>query len=180
MNFEEIQESIAAVQQPRSNFQLEKFVIGQHQTQEMQFYQVCIELQSAIYALRSAELDAQIIEAKIQRLLESGDEVKKLKAKKLQLEKEQLLFAVVGAKREFEHLYAIYNSFEKKFNRDEIEAAQKIYWEKRLVTAANAMLMGSGSVNPAHLEAMAQAEILDEYLVKKTELEEYALRNLES
>lgn len=53
--FEEIDKAIAEVQQPRSRFQLERFVLGQHATLEMQYYQVCLELQDTLHKIRINE-----------------------------------------------------------------------------------------------------------------------------
>jgi hypothetical protein len=55
--FEEIETAIAEVQQPRSRFQIERFVLGQHATDEMKYYQVCLELQDMIYKYKIAELN---------------------------------------------------------------------------------------------------------------------------
>ena len=55
--FEEINKAIAEVQQPRSRFQLERFVLGQHATDEMRYYQTVIELQDAIYKYKLAVIN---------------------------------------------------------------------------------------------------------------------------
>jgi hypothetical protein len=54
--FEEINKAIAEVQQPRSRFQLERFVLGQHATPEMQYYQTVLELQDMIYKYKLAQI----------------------------------------------------------------------------------------------------------------------------
>ena len=51
-----ITEAIAEIQQPRSRFQLVHFVVGQHDTPEMRFYQLCLELQDMGYKLRIAQI----------------------------------------------------------------------------------------------------------------------------
>lgn len=162
--FEEIEKAIAEVQQPRSRFQLERFVLGQHATPEMQYYQVCIELQDMIYKYKLAEINEKKTLAKIAKLRASGDEVKELKAQELELGLAQTSYAVLGAQREIAHLIDIWNSFEHKYTRDEIEAAQPDYWKARLTNNANAMLMGGSGVNPAHIEAMQQAGILENFI----------------
>jgi hypothetical protein len=171
--FEEIESAIAEVQQPRSRFQLERFVLGQHATPEMQYYQVCIELQDMIYKYKLAELNEKKTFAKIAKLRASGDETKEYKAQELELGLAQTQFAVIGAKREIAHLIDIWNSFEHKYTREEIEAAQPDYWQARLTNNAKAMLMGGSSVNAAHIEAMEQAGVLDSFVaeVEKTKKE---------
>jgi hypothetical protein len=167
--FEEIEKVIRQVQQPRSKFQLERFVLGQHPTPEMQFYQTCIELQDLIYKYKLAKINIEKQELKISRLRETSDALKELKAQELELGLEQTRTAMIGAERELAHLIEIYNSFEHKFTREEIEAAQPDYWKARLSGNARAMLIGGVSVNPAHIEAMQQAGILDEFVLEVQE-----------
>ena len=163
-NFEEIEAAILEVQQPRSRFQLEKFVIGQHKTEEMQFYQTCLELQDMIYKYQSAKLNVQKQELKIKRLRETGDELKELKAQELELGLKQTYTAMQGAEREMLALTEIFYSFPKRYTREEIEAAQPDYWDERLTGNAKAQLMGGSGVNPAHIEAMEQAGVLDKLI----------------
>jgi hypothetical protein len=164
--FAEIEKAIAEVQQPRSRFQIEKFVLGQHTTPEMQYYQLCLELQDMIHKLRLAEINEKKSLAKIARLRSTGDEIDELEAQELELGLHQIQFAVLGAKREIAHLVDIWNGFEQKFTREEIEKAQPDYWKERLTSNARAMLIGGSSVNPAHIESMKQAGILDEFIAE--------------
>jgi len=172
--FEQIEASIAEVQQPRSRFQLERFVIGSHATPEMQYYQTCLELQDMIYKYQVAKISVQKAELKIKRLRGAKDEMKELKAQEVEIGLRQTRLAMIGAERELNDLVAIFNSFEKKFTRAEIESAQPEYWSARLTGNAKAMLMGGSSVNAAHIEAMEQAGVLqnliDEVQESKREL----------
>jgi hypothetical protein len=162
----EIELAIAEVQQPRSRFQLERFVIGQHATPEMQYYQTCIELQDMIYKYKLAEINVQKAELKISKLRKTGDEMNELKAQERELGLEQTRIAMAGAQRELAHLIEIWESFDHKFTRAEIETAQPDYWNARLTNNARAMLMGGGVVNPAHLEAMQQAGVLEDFAME--------------
>ena len=161
---DEIEKAIAEVQQPRSRFQLERFVLGQHSTPEMQYYQVCIELQDMIYKHRLAEIKQKKTEIEIARLRETGDEIDELEAQELELGMVNTEYAMLGSKRELEHLVNIWRSFEHKYTREEIETAQPDYWKVRLTNNARAMLMGNASVNAAHIEAMEQAGVLEEFI----------------
>ena len=80
---------------------------------------------------------------------------------------------MLGAEREMKHLIEIWDSFEQKYTREQIEAAQPDYWQARLSNNAKAMLMGGAGVNPAHIEAMEQAGVLDSFVaeVEKTKKE---------
>jgi hypothetical protein len=171
--FDEINKAIAEVQQPRSRFQLERFVLGQHATDEMRYYQTVIELQDAIYKYKLAVISVKKSELKIAKLRATGDELDELKAQEVELGLAQTAFAMVGAEREMKHLLEIFDSFTHKYTRAEIEAAQPDYWQARLTNNAKAMLMGGASVNPAHIEAMEQAGVLDNFVaeVEKTKKE---------
>jgi predicted transcriptional regulator len=171
--FDEIDKAIAEVQQPRSRFQLESFVLGQHATDEMKYYQTVIELQDMIYKYKLAQIALKKAEVKISNLRATGKELDELKAQEIELGLAQTQFTMLGAEREIAHLVDIWNSFDKKYTREEIEAAQPDYWQARLTNNAKAMLMGGSGVNPAHLEAMEQAGVLDSFVaeVEKTKKE---------
>ena len=164
--FEEIEKAITEVQQPRSRFQLERFVLGQHATPEMQYYQTVIELQDAIYKYKLAVINVKKSELKIANLRATGDELDELKAQERELGLVQTRLAMVGAEREMKHLLEIFDTFTHKYTRDEIEAAQPDYWQARLTNNARAMLMGGSSVNAAHIEAMEQAGVLDNFVAE--------------
>ena len=172
--YEEIEAAIAEVQQPRSRFQLERFVTGSHATPEMQYYQTCLELQDMIYKFQIAKIGVKKAELKIKRLRETKDEIKELKAQETEIGLRQTRLAMIGAERELNDLVEIFNGFDTKFTRAEIEAAQPDYWNQRLTGNAKAMLMGGNSVNAAHIEAMEQAGVLqnliDEVAESKREL----------
>jgi hypothetical protein len=167
---DKIEQAIAEVQQPRSRFQLERFVLGQHATEEMKYYQTVIELQDAIYKYKLAQINVKKSELKIARLRSTKDELDELKAQELELGLAQTQFAMLGAEREMKHLIEIWSTFEQKYTRDEIEAAQPDYWQARLSNNAKAMLMGGGGVNPAHIEAMEQAGVLDSFVAETERL----------
>ena len=171
--FDEINKAIAEVQQPRSRFQLERFVLGQHATPEMQYYQTVIELQDMIYKYKLAEINVKKTEAKIAKLRSTRDEIDELKAQERELGLAQTRFTMIGAERELKELIAIWDSFTHKYTRAEIEQAQPDYWQARLTNNARAMLMGGSSVNAAHIEAMEQAGVLDSFVaeVEKTKKE---------
>jgi hypothetical protein len=170
---DKIEQAIAEVQQPRSRFQLEAFVLGQHATPEMKYYQTVIELQDAIYKYKLAQINVKKSDLKIARLRSTKDDLDELKAQELELGLAQTQFAMLGAEREMKHLIEIWETFEQKFTRAEIEAAQPDYWQARLTNNAKAMLMGGSSVNAAHIEAMEQAGVLDSFVaeVEKTKKE---------
>jgi hypothetical protein len=160
-----ISEAITAVQQARSRFQLIHFVLGQHDTPEMQFYQLCLELQDMGFKVKMTKIGLLKTEIEIARLLETGDELDALEAEEKTLGMEQTRIVMLGAERELTILTDLFDSV-PHFTRDEIEHAQPEYWEKRLTRQTNLQLM-SGNVGWAQLDAMRQAGLLDQAIADR-------------
>jgi len=148
--------AMAEIQQPRSKFQIEKFVINQHATKEMQYFQCVIEIQSLYYTIKSVSLDMQITELKIKKLKDTGDEIDNLEAQKLELGLEQTRLVGVGAFRELDILLEIFNSFEKQYTRVEIDNNQPDYWNKRLNQQSSLQQIAGTQAGAAHLESLLQ------------------------
>jgi len=157
-----IRDAIAEVQQPRSRYQLIHFVIGQHDTPEMRFYQLCLELQDMGFKLRMAKLGVRKGEVEIRRLLETGDELDAIEAEEKEVGLEQTLIVMRGAEREVAVLTDLFDE-SQKFTRDEIEHAQPEYWHKRMTRQTNLQIM-SGSVGWAQLDSMRQIGLLDDMI----------------
>lgn len=148
--------AIAEVQKPRSAFQLEKFVVGQHDTDEMKYYQTVIEIQSLYYTIRNVSLEMKKTEIEINKLRKTGDEIDEIDAQIKELGLEQTRIVGVGAFRELSDLMQIFNSFEKKYTREEIEMAQPEYWNKRLNRQAVLELNAGSQAAAANLESLRQ------------------------
>ena len=163
-----ITEAIAEIQQPRSRFQLVHFVIGQHDTPEMRFYQLCLELQDMGHKLRMAQLSVRKTEIEIARLLETGDELDAIEAEEKQVGLGQTRIGMGGAEREIAVLTDLFDE-SQKFTRDEIEHAQPEYWQKRLTRQTNLQIM-SGGVQWAQLDSMRQIGLLDEMVSDREQM----------
>ena len=157
-------DAIAEVQQPRSRFQLEHFVIGQHDTPEMRFYQLCLELQDMGYKLRLAGLAVRKTVVEIGRLEATGDELDAIEAEEKQVGLEQTRIVMRGAERELAILTDLFDE-STHYTRAEIEHAQPEYWEKRLTRQTNLQLM-AGGVQWAQLDSMRQAGLLDDLVAE--------------
>ena len=152
--------AMAEIQQPRSKFQLEKFVINQHSTDEMRYFQTLIEIQNIYYTIRTVSIEMKKTQIEIDRLRKTGDEVDELDAQLKELGLEQTRLVGIGAFRELEHLVNIYNSFPTKYTRDQIENGQPLYWTERLNRQAH--LGKIAGANAPHLEALRQIGAFDE------------------
>ena len=155
----EMEESFFAIQMPRSAYTIEKFVVGQHDTIEMQFCQTVLELQIKYDNLRRAKLGRRRIEIQIKELEEKGTEIDLIDADLKRIDQEQQDFAVLGALREFEALYKIYQSFPKKYTRKEIDDAQENYWKLRLERQAQQDLQATGRIGVGNSEALRQINL---------------------
>ena len=160
-----ITEAITEVQQPRSRYQLVHFVIGQHDTPEMRFYQLCLELQDMGYKLRLAEIAVRKSQVEIRRLVETGDELDALEAEEKQVGLEQTRIVMLGAEREVAVLTDLFDE-STHYTRDEIEHAQPEYWQARLTRQTNLQLM-AGGVQWAQLDSLRQAGMLDELVADR-------------
>jgi len=160
-----IHEAIAEIQQPRSRYQLIHFVLGQHDTPEMRFYQLCLELQDMGFKLRMAQLGVRKAEVEIERLQATGDQLDALEAEEKQIGLEQTQIVMRGAERELAILTDLFDE-SQKFTRDEIEHAQPEYWQKRLTRQTNLQLM-AGGVQWAQLDSLRQAGLLDEVIAER-------------
>ena len=155
---EDIQLSFIEVQMPRTPYQLERFVIGQHDTAEMQFVQVCRELEALYYTIKEVSLLNKKTELEIARLRSSGDEIEAIEADIKELNLERTRLVAIGARRELEALIVIYDRI-THFTRAQIDESQSDYWQARLTRQANLQIMSSGA-NWAHLEALDQIGVL--------------------
>jgi hypothetical protein len=159
---QDILNSIKEIQQPRSRFQLEHFVLNQHDTEEMRFYQCVLEIQSMRTSLRIVSLEIEKRKIEIEKLKASGDAIDAIDARIKEISLEETEIVAKGTIREFNHLIDLYNSFPKKYTREEIDALQPVYWTKRLIRQVELDNLGNrGTVNPAHLEALRQIGELD-------------------
>lgn len=149
------------IQQPRSNFQIKNFVVGQHETDEMQFYQTCLEISEGYFNLKIAELELEKLKLKKEEFLSSEDEVDKIDAKIASLAIERLEGTVQASKKELIYLLEIYNSFEVKYTREEIENNQYIYWQERLHRQATLEQVAVSTAQSEHFNSLRQIGLID-------------------
>lgn len=149
--------ALAEIQKPRSRFQLEKFVVGQHDTNDQQYRQTLLEIQNLFYTIKVVKLELKKQEIEISRLKATGDEIDVIDAEIKELSMEQTRLTMIGAERELKDLVEIWESFEHKYTYEEMEQLQPEYWSARLTRQAQLEAMGSGGkVGWASLDALRQ------------------------
>ena len=161
----DIQEAIEEVHQSRSRYQIIRFVLGQHDTPEMRFYQLCLEMGSMRHKIRHVENQIKQGEVKMKRLLAEGDELSDLEAEEIEIGMGETRLALGGAYREMAVMEDLFNTC-THYTRDEIEHAQPDYWEKRMTRQTNLQIM-AGNVGWAQLDAMGQVGLLDELVEER-------------
>ena len=148
--------AICAIQQPRTNFQLKHFVVGQHDTEPRRWMQCVLELQIKLQNLKRAAINRRKINRKIAAFAARGDEESADEAALLQIDRDEHELAIMGALRETEALFAIYQSFPRSYTRDEIDASEDEYWQKRIARQARHGILSNGSIGMGDLDSMAQ------------------------
>lgn len=157
-----IQEAADEIQLNRSQFQMERFVIGQHHRPEMQYRQLVIEAVGLYEAFRETELQIAKIEAEAEELRATGRKSDAIEAEIQETRLPGLRRQLIGTRREIEHLEELFERY-PKYTLDDIEAAQEDYWRERLLRTAHFQTM-TGSLGWAQVEAIWQAGLLPELL----------------
>ena len=136
----------------RSDYQLRHFVIGQHDTPQMRYRQILIEIKSLVTKIRLAELDLKKNRIKLDRL--GDDPLDLIKAEKLQLGMAVTADALEAARRELDFLLKLAEEY-PQYTPQDIEDNQQEYWEARLNRQANIDRMSvTEQVSAANLTSM--------------------------
>jgi hypothetical protein len=155
----EMESAFLEIQMPRTEFVLNKFVVGQHDHDTLAYSQCVLEMQIKYDNLRRAKLGRRRIEIQIKELEDKGTEIDQIDADLKRIDLEEQDRAVLGALREFEALYKIWQRFPKKYTREEIDAAQPDYWQLRLERQAQQDLQATGRVGVGNSEALRQINL---------------------
>ena len=150
---DELYESFLNNLQGRSQYQIENFVVGMHMTPERQFSQIAIELQHKYYNIRRADINRRKVVADLEK------ETDPFKKEEMELDLEQMDIAIIGALREFDYLYKLYQQY-PKYTAEQIEAAEHKYWVERLAIQAQIDIEAQGRIGPGNMEALRQAKIM--------------------
>ncbi len=145
------------IQQPRSEYVLQNFVVGQHDTLETQYSQCVLEMMVKYDNIRRAKLNKKKLLIKISEYESKNTELDQIEADLLKIDLEEQERAMLGALREFESLYKIWQSFPKKYTREELDANQPYYWAKRLQRQAYQDMQATGRIGVGNHEALRQA-----------------------
>jgi hypothetical protein len=142
----------------RSDYQLRHFVVGQHDTPQMQFRQILLEVKALLTNIALAELDLEKTQIKLTSLTEHP--LDKVKAKKLRLQMALINDALSGAQQELAFLLDLAQEY-PQYSPAEIEANQPDYWKARLHRqAALDQLSVQEQVSSGNLTSLLNAGLL--------------------
>lgn len=152
-----VMRDFAEIFQSRTAFQLDNFVLKQHDTEPMQYLQLCLELQSMMQVYEVTVLTMKKDEMVAKRLLASNNPEKKLEGEIQLVNNKYARISLAAKARELQLLIQMYREA-KKFTREEMEADQAHYWNRRLTRQAIGERSGGSAGN---FYAMWQAGMVD-------------------
>jgi hypothetical protein len=142
--------------QPRSDFAIRHFVIGDHEMPERQYMQCVTELWHKTVTIKRLEISKK---RKTRELQECDDDLLK---EELLLDLDEISFALNGATREFNTLYAIFTRM-KDFSESELQNGEADYWLHRLARQAQIDIEATGRVGAGNLDALRQIGITPDF-----------------
>jgi cephalosporin hydroxylase len=164
------------IQMPRTPYALDKMVVESHFTDEQNYAHCVLEMSIAYDNLRTTKHRVKQKEIEIERLRKKSNkniitkfinifklkqdeyQYEELEIKKIELE--QLHRARLGAYREFEFLFNKWQTFSKKYTREEINMAQETEYKIRLQTQAEHDIASHQiGISPGNLEGLRQVGI---------------------
>jgi hypothetical protein len=142
----------------RSDYQLRHFVIGQHDTPQMQYRQIILEVKSLVTTIRSAELNVEKMRIKLSRL--SNDPLDQIKAEKHRMNIAITLDLIEAARRELTFFLKVAEEY-PAYTPQDIEDNQSEYWEARLQRQATLDRMSvEQQISVGNLGSMLNAGLL--------------------
>lgn len=158
---DKILKAFDSVNQPKSDFQIQHFVVGQHDTPERQYVQCVIQLHALVNNIKLAEINRQRTLLDIAALKKKKSARKQLDLEEKLIQLDNIEFSMKGALREFNCFYKILESFGEGFSYEQIQKAELTYWPIRLARQSQCDIEAHGRVGTGNLEAMWQAGLRD-------------------
>lgn len=143
----------------RTKFQLEHFVQNEHDAPERKFLQLIMELKSLRDGYIIDSLEMEKIKLQIEKLLSTKDPIDKIDAIKKQYTLATMRENMNYRNKEIQTISELFKKLPKIYSLEEIEAAEKSYWEKRLTRqCAEEMVSRSTGINPGNLRSLILAD----------------------
>lgn len=141
----------------RTKFQLENFVQNEHDTPERKCLQLMMELKSLRDGYIIDSLEMEKLKLQIEELLSTGKAIDKIEAMKKQYNLGVMNETMNYRKREAKNISDLLKKLPKIYTYEEIEIAEKNYWEKRLTRqCGEEMVSRALGINPGNLRSLIQ------------------------
>jgi len=150
-----LEQAFLEIQMPRTPFILENMVVNSKFTEEQKCAQCVLELSIAYDNLRTAKCAAELKKIELKGIKGKTKKSKLIKEMKA-IELEQLNRARLGALREFEYLYFLWEKFPKRFTRQEINEAQPTEFRMKLELQALMDKNATGRISVGNQEGLRQ------------------------
>jgi hypothetical protein len=143
----------------RTKFQLEHFVQNEHDCPERKFLQLMMELKCLRDGFIIDSLEIEKTKLQIEQLLSTQNPIDKIEALKKQYSLGLLNESMTLRKREVKDICELLKKLPKIYTYEEIQAAEKTYWEKRLTRqCAEEMVSRTTGINPGNIRSLIQAD----------------------
>ena len=151
----EMNQAFNEIQMARTPYVIKHMVVYSKFTPEQRYAQCVLEMSIAYDNLRIAMCNQELKQIEINKMKGKSRTVQ-LNKKIKQVELEQLHRAMLGAEREFEVLFEMWQGFDKKFTREELNSAQEEEYTKRLELQAQQDMNATGRVSQGNQEGLRQ------------------------
>lgn len=143
----------------RTKFQLEHFVQNEHDCPERKFLQLMMELKSLRDGFIMDSLEIEKTKLQIEQLSSTQNPIDKIEALKKQYSLGLLNESMTLRKREVKDICELLKKLPKIYTYEEIQAAEKTYWEKRLTRqCAEEMVSRTTGINPGNIRSLIQSD----------------------
>jgi hypothetical protein len=133
----ELQAAFLEIQQPRSDYALEHFVVGDNfGSKTREYMQIVEELRRAHSSIKRGLLERKKLEIERGNLREKGDEISKIEADMKDIDIDEVLAGLIGKIREFNCLVALWGKY-PKFTHKELQDSEVEYWATNLRVQAS-------------------------------------------
>ena len=117
--------------------------------------QAVLELQIKMFNIRRAQLEEKRMKIQRQRFMETGDELDKVEAEKIEVDLAELRLSRMGAIREANALLKILDTL-PEYTYEQLQQEEAEYWQRRLSRQALQDLRSMGTISAGNLEAIGQ------------------------
>jgi hypothetical protein len=150
----ELEAAFHAINQARSNYQIQHFVVGQHDTEPRQYSQCVLELQVRTFNLRRQMVEKKKLLKKISATTDADE--KEL----LGIDLEEMELGLENQVREWNVLYQIFSSM-PKYTYEQIQSGEEEYWQLRLARQSQEEILAHGRIGVGNLDALWQSKAID-------------------